>query len=421
MTNPHSSDILPSVIEQHASEAAFLWSQRDRAVRSPHHYLHLLTRVDDRLDAHIDGLRIAGDFGWGLCLKGLEEGGPGDLFAASVLGFESGLEDRVSGLIEKGPTAPLRARAMVSALGWLPYERVKGVIAKLAKQGGPVPVQYVGIAAAAVHRRQPPFALKDALRGDPWLDARVFRAIGEMGDVNAWDSLKKGIVSADVACRFWAAWSGTLVFNEPAALAALQAIAEASGRFAEAAARVATRRMPPALAGRWVQKLAAEPRRLRVAVLAAGAAGDPDNFPWLIEQMRVPPLARVAGEAFALTAGVRVANEGLEGTKPEGFEAGPNDNPEDDNVAMDQDDNLAWPDADKVAAWWQANQSRFSKGTRYLLGQPMSVETAWHALRHGYQRQRAAAALELAIMQPGKPFFEVRAPGFRQVQTLSTG
>ena len=32
----------------------------------------------------------------------------------------------------------------------------------------------------------------------------------------------------------------------------------------------------------------------------------------------------------------------------------------------------------------------------------------------GYQRQRAAAALELAILKPGRPLFEVRAPGWRQ-------
>ena len=40
-------------------------------------------------------------------------------------------------------------------------------------------------------------------------------------------------------------------------------------------------------------------------------------------------------------------------------------------------------------------------------------------LKTGRQRQRAAAALELAILQPGKPLFNVRAPGFRQQQWLS--
>jgi len=35
-----------------------------------------------------------------------------------------------------------------------------------------------------------------------------------------------------------------------------------------------------------------------------------------------------------------------------------------------------------------------------------------------FQRQRAAAVLEMAILQPGQPLFEVRAPGFRQQQIL---
>jgi hypothetical protein len=39
-------------------------------------------------------------------------------------------------------------------------------------------------------------------------------------------------------------------------------------------------------------------------------------------------------------------------------------------------------------------------------------------LRIGKQRQRAAAALELAIRQPGTPLVEVRARGVRQKQML---
>jgi hypothetical protein len=39
-------------------------------------------------------------------------------------------------------------------------------------------------------------------------------------------------------------------------------------------------------------------------------------------------------------------------------------------------------------------------------------------LRDRRQRQRAAAALELAIREPGTPLFNVKAPGFRQIQLL---
>ena len=103
---------------------------------------------------------------------------------------------------------------------------------------------------------------------------------------------------------------------------------------------------------------------------------------------------------------------------PGGFEAGPTENPEDENVEMDPDENLPWPDQDLIKKWWSARQGNFAKGSRYLLGQPISTESLRLALKNGYQRQRAAAALELAILKPGRPLFEVRAPGFRQQQLL---
>ena len=67
-----------------------------------------------------------------------------------------------------------------------------------------------------------------------------------------------------------------------------------------------------------------------------------------------------------------------------------------------------------VAKWWERKRGSFAKDTRYLLGQPITIDSLRQALKMGYQRQRAAAALELAILKPGNPLFEVRAPGWRQ-------
>ncbi len=47
------------IIEQHAEEAAFLWLQRNAAIHEPHYSLKDIAHLDDRLEAHIDGLRIA--------------------------------------------------------------------------------------------------------------------------------------------------------------------------------------------------------------------------------------------------------------------------------------------------------------------------------------------------------------------------
>jgi hypothetical protein len=53
-----------------------------------------------------------------------------------------------------------------------------------------------------------------------------------------------------------------------------------------------------------------------------------------------------------------------------------------------------------------------------LCGKPITEGQCQHVLRYGYQRQRAAAAIELAMMKPDQPLFEVRAPGFRQQKLL---
>ena len=48
--------IIPVVVEQRAEEAAFLWLLRDSAVIEPHYSLPDVAHLDDRTEAHIDGL-----------------------------------------------------------------------------------------------------------------------------------------------------------------------------------------------------------------------------------------------------------------------------------------------------------------------------------------------------------------------------
>jgi uncharacterized protein (TIGR02270 family) len=114
-------------------------------------------------------------------------------------------------------------------------------------------------------------------------------------------------------------------------------------------------------------------------------------------------------------------NDTLEGKKPEGFEAGPTENPEDENVEMDPDDNLPWPDPALILKWWGKHQKEFTNGTHYLLGKPISIDWLQHVLRNGRQRHRAVVALELAMRQPSIPLFNTSAPGFRQQALLGLG
>ncbi len=110
------------IIEQHAEEASSLWIQRDWAMRDPHYSLKDLAHLDDRLEAHIDGLRIAGESGWEICMQALTLNGPGEVFAAAVLAFEGEDGQRVDDVVKVAIEDAENWRALISATGWLSDE-----------------------------------------------------------------------------------------------------------------------------------------------------------------------------------------------------------------------------------------------------------------------------------------------------------
>jgi uncharacterized protein (TIGR02270 family) len=411
--------IIPKIVAQHAEDAAFLWILRDDAVRQPHYNLKDLIQLEARIEAHLDGLRVNGDPGWDFVQKQLEKRGRvGEVFAAGVLALESGKPDRLQPVLAIGTAELEVARGLISAFGWLPLEQVKKQIPPLFEAELPL-ARRVGMAAAAVQRWDPGQPLRKLLRDkDPLVKARALRAVGELGLVDELAVVRKNFEAEDEACRFWSAWSAALLSRDDKGLQLLRTLALTPGLFQEKAVKLVMRADELPLARKLLARLQEKPELQRVACIAAGALGDPVAVPWLLEQMVLPPIARVAGEAFCLISGADLVYQDLEGDQPEGFESGPTEDAEDDKVAMDADENLPWPALERVRQWWDGSRANFSAGKRYLVGQAITLESLPEVLRTGWQRQRAAAAIELALRQPRKGLFEVRAPGKRQQQSL---
>jgi uncharacterized protein (TIGR02270 family) len=412
--------IIPQIVEQHAEEAAFLWLLRRNAVRAPHYRLKDIIKLDNRVEAHIDGLRIAGNAGWQLCAEALQFEEAGEFFAAGLLALESRDPAKLEHVVSAVERVPDSAEGLISAMGWVEPQHLAGTVRELLASTSTFR-QRIGLSACAVHRVNPGSQLDEWVRSPDIPSGVKIRALRTAGEIKRRDlifDVRANLAHDSAECRFWAAWSAVLLGDRGKALEFLQTIIILGSPLGRRGLPILLRSQPLEVSHAWLKGLAQAPNRQRDLVVGAGMVGDPSYLPWLIKQMANPPLARVAGEAFSMITGADIAYLDLEGEKPEGFESGPNEDPRDHSVSLDPDEDLPWPDPVKVAAWWKANQGRFQPGIRFLCGAPIGETQCLKVLCDGYQRQRIAAALELALLQPATPLFEVRAPGWRQRSQL---
>ena len=220
-------------------------------------------------------------------------------------------------------------------------------------------------------------------------------------------------------CQFWVAWAAVLLGDRLGSLDILYAVAGKPGPERARAFQLALQAGTVQNAHNWLATLNKDPGNLRWLIRGAGLIGDPKYVPWLIEQMNELKTTRLAGESFSFITGLDLAWLDLEVKPPENFESGPNDDPNDPNVDMDEDDGLPWPDVTKIKAWWHANAQNFKPGTRYFMGEPLNRDNCLRVLKDGFQRQRIAAAYYLSLLNPGTPLFEWRAPAWRQQRQLA--
>ena len=257
--------MIEGIVAQHAEEASFLWFQRDKATIAPHYSLNELAELEDRVEAHLDGLRIAGEAGWAICKEALPFDEAGEVFTIGVLAFENGREQSISEVIEAGAQSVEIARGVISALGWLTYERAQPYIRKLIEAKEPIQ-RRIGIGGAAVHRKELGPVLRKAVSdSDPVVRSRALKATGELGRLDLLLPVRASLNDADESCRFWSAWSAALL-EDMVAVDVLRMIAESGGIYTEPACRMAMRRalLPQALA--WQKQWADQETHQRLAV-----------------------------------------------------------------------------------------------------------------------------------------------------------
>jgi len=411
--------IIPGVVEQHAEEAAFLWCLRDAATEEPHFALRHLAALEERVEAHIDGLRVAGEAGLAIAWAQLNQHcGPGELFVVATLSLESRNPTSLERALRFAESAPVSRRGFFGALGWVSRDQLRGQVVAWLDDTSSFR-RMVGVVACSLHRVDLGSRMQQMLADDPSVRARALRLVGELGSMGAQEQvLAAALNDDDEACRFWAAWSAGLLGDRTSVIPVLRDYAAGGSAFTWRALDLVVRLMDHESAVAWIRHLGRDPVHARSVVIGTGVLGDPVAVPWLIQKMSDPALARVAGESVSMITGWDLSEEELDGQAPEQFTAGPTDDPADNNVAVDTDENLPWPNSRKIRARWEKERVRFAEGVRHLRGLPLTRECCHRVLRDGYQRQRRAAAFSLALIGVDRPLWNWRARSAIQIDSL---
>jgi len=273
-----------------------------------------------------------------------------------------------------------------------------------------------------MHAVDPGRALDAALRDpSPGLRVSALRVAGRCGRRDLAATCLAELDDGDERYAFEAARAALLLGDRAESLRFLEALTfkqDLNANLRIWATRLVLKVVGPTAAQSILAALAKDAAPIRDVIKGIAVAGDPHYVSWLIAQMEDLKLARLAGEAFALITGLDLAYLDLERKPPEGVEFGPNDDPADDNVALDEDEGLPWPDPDKIAGWWKTNGARFRPGTRFFMGEVPTPAQCLHVLKSGFQRQRIVAAEYLTLLVPGTVLFNTAAPAWRQQRLL---
>lgn len=291
--------IVPDVVRQHAEQAAFFWAQRDTLMENDPPDVDVVAGVDRRLEANLDGLRIAGPPTWPYIVAAYEDfPEKGELFLYGWMAIEQKDGRRVAEAVEFGRQSGDNACGLVGALAW--HEPT--TIAPLVRDwiGAPDAFKrFLGVAACLGHNVDPKQMLVRLVRDpDAQVRATSLHLVGKLKRTDLVEELRAALNSTDEQSRFWAAWALTELGSGDLASPELRKVAVGGGPDAMMALRAVVKAEPDKDVRGWMGELLKSPETAPLAVRGAGMLGDRTLVHWLIHQMRTPALAVPAGAAF---------------------------------------------------------------------------------------------------------------------------
>lgn len=329
------------LVAQHAGDAAFLWLRRSREIDAPFLDETDIGRIDQRLEANIEGLMAAGEAGWQAARSQFADyAETGEIFVLGVVALGSGERDAVEIALSAGAElGEIGARGLSGAVARAPRDHLKPFVSEWLDAREPY-LCCLGLCALQHHRVDPGARLGDLLvNADSEIRLRALRLAGVF---RRRDLLARVLTALDAerpAERLMATFAACLLGEARSAHPVLDRIVLTQPELAGRAIELRLLTTPGKAGKEWFQSRLDQPA-LRIATTAAiGLFGDRAVMPWLIERMREPATSEAAGLALRDLFEVDFNDLALFTTDPAAL--GP-----------DFAGEGPLPVADKVAAWW---------------------------------------------------------------------
>lgn len=357
-------DFMPELVITHAEELAYLWGQRRAAVHSDTLTLRNLQSLHERIEAHLQGMLVAGAALPTVLADWLTTDERDEVFAIAYALLRSGEAGHAATILSafceaSGP----RLDGLRDALGAAPQTFTEATLRACLMQGDPARAA----AAAAALASQRRLAADEAQLGRLLLNDDLAIA------VLAWRTLAVidptpcpvappyraalGSPSADLRRAVFGAacWRG-----ENRVAQQVQKLAEA-GDVVGLEWWAATGDTSPNAP--WKSLLAAQPGVTRCALIARG--GHPSGIETLVGMMSDPDphTAAAAGTAFTRMTGLDV--EGRRQAEPVSADA--------DDFEREFADALWLPDSTRAQQLWHHHAGRWGSGLRWCRGHEISA------------------------------------------------
>lgn len=411
------SNAYRDITEQFVIDASFLWVLRSISVKQPHYYTHDISALEKRIDANLDGAMANHELAWDICLEDLTYEQAGEVFTAAIIAFRSRNMDKIQLIVKHAFCNEETFKGLVSAIAWLPKVLINEWLQKFLFSKD-LNHKYLAFSICSVLRKNPGNLLQELFEREDCfahsgLLSRMLRLIGELKLYAFTNHCQKLTEYESPEVQFWANWS-LVMLGEQKRVLKLIPFMSGDSPFNVLAIQTVFKILPIDKARQWISQNVAQKEMLRTVIRATGALGDPHAVPWLIDKMNHFETAKIAGESFSLITGIDLERYELSIDPPEEIAVVPNDETEDDNVDLDEDENLPFPDVSKINHTWLRYRDRYKAGVRYIMGievtenNPQTVTKLTTMLEQAGQRQRASLALTLALLDPQSTYINIK-------------